>query len=224
MRSGSHGLRVGPKVSGSVVGDRPSSGCVGLADEHEPSPAQPSGELAVVRREPVAVTQHLGAAVLGRPGKGGAEILEDDRHAVERSVADLAARHLLPGPIEQRDHHGVDQRVEPLQRGNRGLQQPPRPNTNRWRSARLARWRRTQPDPSVTTGREPDPAGGPAGRGRGCVIAPVCPEHAAPCRSSPPARRRSGFHTSPAVGPGSCGRARRDGCRRGADDRSTRLR
>ena len=41
MRSGFHGLRVGPNVSGSVVGDNPSSGVLVLPNDHEARGAEP---------------------------------------------------------------------------------------------------------------------------------------------------------------------------------------
>jgi len=96
---------------------------VGLADEHEPRLPQPGAQLAVAGRHPVAVAQDLGALVLRRPGDGRAEVLHHGRHAPERPLTELAARDLRPGELEQRDHDGVDLRVDALDGGDGPLQQ-----------------------------------------------------------------------------------------------------
>ena len=96
---------------------------IGLADEQEARAAKARRQLAVVRGDPLAIAEHAGAPVLGRAGEGRPEILQQDRHPSKSTVTELAPRDLFARRVEERDHDGVELRVDALDRGDRLLEQ-----------------------------------------------------------------------------------------------------
>ena len=118
-----------PRVAGRAervgLGRRrqPELGCVRLAEHHEARGAEPLDEGAVVRRDPVVIAQEPGAAVLRGAAELRPEVLQEQRHAAERPVADRAGGQLLACEVVERDDHRVQRRVEPLDRVDARLEQ-----------------------------------------------------------------------------------------------------
>ena len=112
-RDGSHGFLVAPKASGSVVGQDPELGGVGLAEEDEARLAEAPREVAVLLLDPAHLAQEAHALVHRVAGRVGAQVLEQERHAAEGPVGQVAGRRLAR-LVEQRRDHRVELGVQPL--------------------------------------------------------------------------------------------------------------
>ena len=118
-----------PRVAGGSErlglggGRQAELGRVRLAEDHEARAPEPSDELAVGRRDPASVVEEARAAVVGRVRERGAEVLERERHAVERAVADGAGRDLGPGAVVEANHDRVQQRIDAVHGGDGLLEQ-----------------------------------------------------------------------------------------------------
>ena len=108
-----------PRVAGRAVGQRlgrdraAQLGRVGPADGDEPGAPEAPPQRRVVRRDVADRPQRPGAAVVGLAGHRRPEVLDDHRHAGERSVAEGLAG-LGQRPLVARVDDRVELRVEPL--------------------------------------------------------------------------------------------------------------
>src|SRR3954447_16983096 len=97
-------------------------GKVGLADRDETGVAEPLGQVAVERRAEVDLLQELRAEVERLAGERCAEILEQERDALERAVRDLPPGSLAP-ILEELVNDGVELWVQLLDVGDGRLDQ-----------------------------------------------------------------------------------------------------
>ena len=93
-RARSQGLRVGPYAFGSVVGRIPSSGVFVLPIVTKPASRKRMREVGVDGRAEVRVLEQLHAHVERLAGERRAEVLEQERNALERAVGQVARGRL----------------------------------------------------------------------------------------------------------------------------------
>jgi hypothetical protein len=122
-RPGSHGLRVGPKARGSVVGRSPNSGVADLATKINPAFSEgvdigilPGGGWRVAG----GGRQGRGraAALAGYGADNVAQVLHEEWHTRERSRL-AAGPPRGARPVEHRRHHEVQLRIERLDLADR---------------------------------------------------------------------------------------------------------
>ena len=96
----SHGLRDGPNRRGSVVGRMPNSGVLVLPQITKPARKEALRQFLGDGR--VVVAGEVRPFAERRAGELGPQVLQQERHAPERAVGQIA-RGLGAGPIEQLD-------------------------------------------------------------------------------------------------------------------------
>ena len=128
--SGSHGFRVGPYASGSVTGRLPNSGLLRTSERDQAGVAEVHDEVRIVRRQRRVVARRAVARRQRQPGDMIAEVLQEERHAGERSLAMVGRQRqfverlgLVAGTLEPPHDHGVDRPVE-LLRSDRSRRRP----------------------------------------------------------------------------------------------------
>jgi hypothetical protein len=107
------GLRLGGRQDAEL-------GRVGLADEHEAQLAELRGQPGVAVGAEALVSQEAHPLVLRRVLDRADQVLDDERHALERAVRRLGRQRL----VEQRVDDGVElavERLDPLYRALRQL-------------------------------------------------------------------------------------------------------
>ena len=114
MRAVSHGLRLGPYASGSVVGRIPSSGVFVLPDDDEASGAKALRQRRVDGSAEIRVLEQFHPQVKRLARVGGAEVLEQERDALERAVGKVRRSGLGAPLLELLVDDRVELRVERL--------------------------------------------------------------------------------------------------------------
>ena len=93
----SHGFRVGPYASGSVVGRMPSSGVFVLPTVTRPAPPEAGRQRGVLGLRPVAVLEERHALVERVARRVRGQVLEDEGDAAQRPVGKPLRRRLGTG-------------------------------------------------------------------------------------------------------------------------------
>ena len=154
--TGPTGSCVAPNASGLGGREDPELGRVGLAEEDEARLAEAPRQVAVLLLDPAHLAQEAHALVHRVAGRVGGQVLEQERHAAEGAVGQVAGRRLAR-LVEQRRDHRVELGVQPLdaldrlvdQLGRAGLAARGRARPGRWR-----RGRRSSPaQPDLSAGR-----------------------------------------------------------------------
>ena len=114
------------------------------AHRDEAERAEPQGECAVDPRPPVRVAQHPHALVMRLAHLLSAEVLEEKRHAREGAVRD-GTRRVSECARELAMDHGVDLGIEPLDSGDRRLDELASARPPRGERALPSRSRRARP-------------------------------------------------------------------------------
>ena len=116
-----------PGVAGRAVRDRlgrdggPELGGVGASEADQPERPQAGGEVGVLRGPPVEVAEEGGALVVGLAGLVGAEVLQQGRHALERTGGEIGVDGLVTGGVVAGVDDGAEHGVPPLHPGDAGL-------------------------------------------------------------------------------------------------------
>ena len=92
------------------------------AHHHQPGGEEPAGQRRVLGRPEASLLQEAAAHVVRVAGHGDAQVLQQERHAPERTVGQRAGR-LAPGGLEPLVDHRVDLRVHLLDALDGGVDQ-----------------------------------------------------------------------------------------------------